>query len=263
MNNIFIEGIQGMGKSTLLNNIAANIPQYHVCHEGDYSPIDLAWCTWMTEEEYIQIMKKFETLHEEIIKNTIKEGTHYIVTYTKIITDVPYFHKNLENYEIYNGRKSLHDLKEIIFSRYRNFNQTGYLFECAFFQNIIEDLILFHLLDDNEIVEFYKELYNVIHKEEFVLLYLYSDKLEENIKHIKKERCANNGNELWYSLMLEYFINSPYGKQHGFRDFDDMITHFKHRQQLELHIINEVIGNDAILIPAKDWRIEDIIKKLQ
>ena len=42
-----------------------------------------------------------------------------------------------------------------------------------------------------------------------------------------------------------------------------MITHFKHRQQLELRIINEVIGKEALIISAKDWRIEEIITKIK
>lgn len=262
MKNIFIEGIQGMGKSTLLNHIAAKIPEYQVCREGDYSPVDLAWCTWMTEEEYRQILQKYELLREEIIKNTVKEGRHYIVSYTKIITDIPNFHKELEEYEIYNGRKSLEDLKEIVTSRYWNFVQTGYLFECSFFQNIIEDLILFHRLRDDEIVGFYRELYNGLHKEEFLLLYLYSDKLEENIKYIKEERCDNQGNELWYSMMLEYLIHSPYGTQHGYGAFEDMIAHFKHRQQLELRIIREILGEHAMILSAKNWKTEDIITRI-
>ena len=262
MKNIFIEGIQGMGKSTLLNHIAAKLPDYHVCREGDHSPVDLAWCTWMTEEEYSQTLKKYESLREEISKNTVKEGAHYIVSYTKIITDIPDFHKDLERYEIYNGRKSLQDFKEIVSSRYWKFTQTGYLLECSFFQNIIEDLLLFHQLDDDEIVEFYQELYSGIHQENFLLLYLYSDQLEESIKQIKKERCDNQGNELWYSMMLEYLIHSPYGKQHGFRQWGDMIAHFMHRQSLELRIIHEVIGDHAVVFPAKKWKIEDIINKI-
>ena len=55
-------------------------------------------------------------------QNTIEEQEHYIVSYTKIITDVPGFHKDLEKYEIYNGRKALHELKEIIFSRFAKIN---------------------------------------------------------------------------------------------------------------------------------------------
>ena len=36
----------------------------------------------------------------------------------------------------------------------RAFAENGYLFECSFFQNIVEDLILFHQLEDDEIVEY-------------------------------------------------------------------------------------------------------------
>ena len=262
MKNIFIEGIQGMGKSTLLNSMVTAIPELHVCREGDYSPIDLAWCTWMTEEEYIQFLKRFEKLQDEIRKNTIEENGHFIVSYTKIITDIPNFHKEAEKFEIYNGRKSLQEMKDIIFDRYRNFKENGYLFECAFFQNIIEDLILFHQLNDDEIVTFYHELFDVMNKEQFLLLYLYSDKLEETITVVKKERCDDKGNEIWFSIMMEYLLHSPFGERNGYSTFDDMISHFKHRQQLELRIIQEVIGERAVILPAKEWKLEEIMSKL-
>ena len=184
------------------------------------------------------------------------------VSYTKIITDIPNFHKELEKYEIYNGRKTLQELKELILARYRKFSETGYLFECAFFQNIIEDLILFHQLDDDEIVDFYRELYGVINKESFLLLYLYSDQLEETIQIIKKERCDNTGHEMWYQLMMEYLIHSPYGKKHGYSSFEDMISHFMHRQQLELRIIREILGDRAVILSAKNWEIDEIINHI-
>lgn len=259
MKNVFIEGIQGMGKSTLLNSLIHKIPELHICREGDYSPVELAWCTWMTKEDYNRILKHYEALREEIIKNTFQEGDHYIITYTKILTDIPNFHKELETFEIYNGRTALDTLKEIVCSRYQNFSGAGYLFECSFFQNIIEDLILFHQLRDDEIMDFYQKLYSMINKDSFLLLYLNSDKLEENIMAIKKERCDELGNELWYSMMLEYLVQSPYGKQHGFTGLPDMLNHFKHRQQLELRIINEIIGDRAVILPAKSWDIEGII----
>lgn len=110
MKNIFIEGIQGAGKSTLLNCISNAIPELHPCREGDYSPVDLAWCTWMTKEEYESALSRYKALENEICQNTTEEHEHYIVSYTKIITDVPGFHKDLEKYELYNGRKALHEI---------------------------------------------------------------------------------------------------------------------------------------------------------
>ena len=59
MKNIYVEGIQGMGKSTLVNQIYREKPELHICREGDYSPIDLAWCTWMTKEEYEDVLEKY------------------------------------------------------------------------------------------------------------------------------------------------------------------------------------------------------------
>lgn len=249
--NIFIEGLQGMGKSTLLQRIAGQRPEYRVCREGDYSPVELAWCTWMNEEEYTAALERYAPLRSEMEACTYREGDHFIVTYTKILTDIPGFHKDLERYEIYNGRKTLQELGKIVFERYRRFQDSGYLFECAFMQNIVEDLILFHQLDDEEILEFYRRLYAVMRKENFRLLYLCSDKIEENIRIIQKERSDEAGNQMWYPVMMEYLVNSPYGKAHGYKGFEDLITHLKHRQQVELRIVREIVGDRASILPAK------------
>ena len=262
MKNIFIEGIQGMGKSTLLQAIANKNPDYHVCLEGDYSPIELAWCTWMTEEEYTAKLQQYSSIRRDIEEHTVREDDHYVVSYTRIITDIPNFHKDLEQYEIYNGRKSLQDFEQIILSRYQQFRNTEYLFECSFLQNIVESLILFYQLSDDEIVDFYHKLFQSIDKEHFILLYLYSDQLEDSTKLIQKERADHQGNELWYSLMLQYLVHSPYGKEHGYQGFEDMILHFRHRQQLELRIINEVIRDRGIILPAKQWKLDEVINMI-
>ena len=262
MRNIFVEGIQGSGKSTLVNKISKETPKLQVCREGDYSPIDLAWCAYMTKEEYEAVLEKYSPIKDDIVKNTVTEQEYYIVSYTKIITDIPGFHKDLENYEVYNGRKSWNELKCIILTRFRNFTETGYLFECSFFQNIMEDLILFHMLSDDEIIEFYGELFNLIDKEKFMLLYLMNDNLEESINIIKKERSDEEGNELWYDMMLGYLADSPYGRRYGLKSFDDLVNHFKHRQELELAIIREVIGENAVVLRAKEYDMEQVMSQI-
>lgn len=263
MKNVFVEGIQGMGKSTLLNTILTTYPEIQVIREGDFSPVDLAWCTWMSKDEYEKVLNKYAPLRDEINKNTVRENNHFIISYTKIITDIPGFHKDMEQYEVYNGRKSFNELKEIIFTRYKNFSETGCLFECSFFQNIMEDLILFHQLSDNEIMKFYTELYDTIDKKQFLLLYLYSDSLEENIRIIKKERSDDLGNELWYPAMLEYLIHSPYGQKHGYNSFEDMIAHFRHRRDLEMRIIKEIVKDRAIVLTAKNWNPDEFMDAIR
>lgn len=252
MDNIFIEGLQGMGKSTLLSEIARRRPEYRVCREGDYSPVELAWCAWMDEEQYAAALEKYAPIRGEIEAGTFREEDRYIVTYTRILTDIPGFHRDLEQYEIYNGRKTLADLEQIIFTRYKRFHGSGYLFECAFLQNIVEDLILFHQLSDEEILSFYRRLYDVMPREHFSLLYLYSDRIAENIRIIQKERADDQGNPMWYPVMMEYLVNSPYGKAHGYKEFEDLISHLRHRQQVELRIVREILGERARIIPAKE-----------
>ena len=263
MKNIFIEGIQGMGKSTLVNCISREFPELHVCREGDYSPIDLAWCTWMSKEEYEAVLEKYAEIRAEIEMYTVEENGYFVVAYTKILTDILGFHKDLEQYEIYNGRKEFAEWKEIVFKRFQNFKGTGYLFECAFFQNIMEDLILFHESSDEEIIDFYRELFKVLDKENFQLFYLYNENIEDILQVVKKERSDNVGNEMWYPLMMNYLKDSPYGKKHGYEGFEDMVAHFRHRQMLEMRVIKEVLGECAVVLPAKKWKLEDIVEKLK
>ncbi len=257
-NNIWIEGLQGSGKSTLLQELVNLHPDYKVCREGDYSPVELAWCTWMDKEQYAAVLSRYEAISEEIKQYTVQEGDHFIVMYTRILTDIPNFHRDLEQYEIYNARKTFAEIIDIVTSRYRAFRDTGYVFECSFLQNLTEDLILFHEKSDEEILELYRELYVALDKESFRLVYLYCDNIEENIRIISKERSDTNGTPLWLPMMLEYVKNSPYGMKHSLESFEDLIAHLKHRQELELRIIKEVVGEQAMILKSKQWTSEEL-----
>jgi len=60
--------------------------------------------------------------------------------------------------------------------------------------------------------------------------------------------------------MLEYLVNSPYGRKQGCSTFEDLINHFKHRQELELSIVKEIIGKNAIVLTAKKYDMNQIRK---
>ena len=260
MKNIFIEGIQGSGKSTLIQRLSERLPEYHRYAEGDISPVELAWCSYMTKAQYEDVLDKYPDIIEEIRRWTAVEGECYIVAYTRIITDYPGFHKYMEQFEIYNGRRSLAELKEIVLRRYEAFRGEGNLFECAFFQNVVEDMILFHLLTDDEIVEFYRELWEKVDKEKFLMLYLDNEDIAENVRIIREERCDQAGNQLWYQLMLEYLKSCPYAKAHSMENFEDMVAHFEHRRAVEKRIIAEVLEECAVILPAKKYDVEDVLK---
>lgn len=193
MKNIFVEGLQGAGKSTLVNQISKLNPNLHVCREGDYNPLDTAWCAVMSRTQYESILKMYQELETEIRKNTTVEKETYVVTYTKIHTQIQGFYKEMENHEVYCGRKTRSELKALILKRFGEFTGTGYLFECAFFQNIVEDLILFHRLSDEEILSFYRELFERVQTQDFQLFYLYSEHPEKTLRGLRRNVVMTQG----------------------------------------------------------------------
>lgn len=261
--NIFIEGMQGSGKSTLLTNLSKALPEYHAYREGDISPAELAWCSYMTKEEFEQALAKFPDLKEEIQKKTVTEGqTFYITAYTQILAERRDFYEYMERYEIYNGRVSFSSFHDTIMNRYQHIPDGNHLFECSFLQNSLESMMLFYQMSDADIVEFYKEAYDILKKKQFVLLYLDSKRLRENLLQIKKERSDVNGVELWYPLMLNYLKDSPYGREHGYTGLEDMLSHFERRRELELKIIQEITAEDTLILQSKNYDIMDVLERL-
>lgn len=251
--NIFIEGLQGTGKTTLLNNLSKKYPDYHAFREGDLSPVELAWCSYMKEEDYQRILEKYNYCRKEIEAKTMREGEYYITAYTQVLAENRSFYEEMEAFEIYNARVDFKTFHDVIMGRYRVFEADNNIFECSFFQNSIESMMLFYEMEDEEIVEFYREAYEILKHKNFRMYYLDSKHIRENILQIRKERCDDQGNEMWYPLMLQYLRESPYGQRHGYQDMEDMIAHFERRRALELRIIREVLGEDCTILSAKKY----------
>ncbi len=253
--NYFVEGLQGSGKSTLVGKLSEKYPDYKSIREGDYSPIELAWCAYVDKETYNEILEKYHDIRAEIEEKSFAEDDHMIICYTKIITDVPGFHKDLEQYEIYNGRLKPEDFKSVILRRYRNWNGDKNIFECSVFQNIVEDMILFQNCSDEKIIDFYKEIKEALTGKDYQIMYLQTDDIASNIGVIRKERSDDKGNEMWFPLMMHYFDNSPYAKANGISGEDSLMEHFEHRQRLELRICKEVFDGKYTMLKSKDYSI--------
>lgn len=258
--NIFIEGIPGSGKSTLLNTLASLLTDYNIFREGDISPIELAWCSYMSEEQYNKALVDMVDYRNEIEAKTVKEGDYFITPYTKIHAENYEFYKYMEKHEIYAGRRDTLEFKNIIFQRFRRFNSYGNIFECSFFQNIIEELMLFLMFSDEQIVNFYKEVISLIHISSFKLIRLVDSDIRTCIETIKRERVNEKGEEEWYQSMLNYLASSPYGKAHNISGFEDMVTHFKRRINLENEVIKLLPDGCCVNVESKKYSISDILR---
>ena len=249
--NYFIEGLQGAGKTTFVQNLSEKLCDYKVFREGDYSPVELAWCAYVTEEQYNDVLQKYPTLNEEIKEKTVAEGEHKIICYTQILTDVPGFHKDLEKFEIYNGNMDKESFENVIFERFRKWDEEGEIFECSIFQNIIENQMLYFMMTDAEILDFYRRLKNVLTDKPYKIIYLDVDDIPAAIDIIRKERSDDNGNELWFPLMIAYIEESPYGKEHALTGLEGLLGHLERRKALEHRIMEEVFKEEAVVVKAK------------
>ena len=249
--NYFIEGLQGTGKTTFVQNLSEKLCDYKVFREGDYSPVELAWCAYVTEEQYNDVLQKYPALNKEIKEKTATEGEHKIICYTQILTDVPGFHKDLEKFEIYNGNVDKVPFENVIFERFRKWNEEGEIFECSIFQNIIENQMLYFMMTDEEILDFYRRLKDVLADKPYRIIYLDVEDIPAAIDIIRKERSDDNGNELWFPLMITYIEESPYGKEHALTGLEGLLSHLEKRKTLEHRIMEEVFKEEAVVIKAK------------
>ena len=263
MKNIFVEGIPGSGKSTLLANLQKKLPEYKFYREGDISPVDLAWCAYLSITQYKKMIEDWPQFKNITDENSVQEEGYYIIPYTRIHGGNQDFYRYMERYEIYGGRRSINEFRDIVFRRYRSFKGNGNIFECAFFQNIIEELMLYAEYSDDKILDFYKELVSDIKTDDFLIIRLLCDDINESIEHIRKERINDQGEEIWYNLMMGYLKQSPYGKSHGMNDFEDIINHFNRRIQLEKRILNEIFPCNFIDVKSKNYVLDDITSFLR
>ncbi len=256
--NLFVEGLQGSGKSTLVQKLEKLHPGYTIYREGDYSPIELAWCAYLTEEEYARVLSQYPALRPQIAENTIAEGDRRVVCYTKVRTDDRAFFQDLERFEIYNGRVSCEDFEAVRLRRYREWHGNGTVSECALMQNTVEDMILFRQKTDEEILMFFRRVRETLAGKPYRILYLSTEDIEGNLGIIRKERSDEKGNELWFPMLLDFFNESPWAAARGLSGEQALLAHLAHRQTLEMRICREIFPDRSTILRSKDYRTEEL-----
>lgn len=260
--NYFVEGLQGAGKSTFVRLLSDKLSDYKVFREGDYSPVELAWCAYVTEKQYNDILTKYPSINTDIKKKTVTEGEHNIICYTQILTDIPDFHRFLEKYEIYNGNLDKESFENVVCERFRKWDGEGQIFECSIFQNIIENQMLYLMMTDGEIMDFYRKLYDILADKPYKIIYLDVDDIAGGIDVIRKERSDDQGNELWFPLMIRYIEESPYGKEHALKGLEGLLMHLERRMALEHRIIDDIFKDHTIVVKSKNYILDNVASLL-
>jgi len=147
----------------------------------------------------------------------------------------------------------------VILERFGRWSGEGQIFECSIFQNIIENQMLYLLMDDDGILDFYRRLGRVLAGKHFQIVYLDVDDIEGTIDVIRKERSDERGVELWFPMMIRFLEESPYGKAHGLTGMEGLVAHLTRRRALEHRILEEIFAENSTVIRSKHYDINDIV----
>ena len=258
-NLILVEGIPGSGKSTIANKIgeylSTNGVKTKVYTEGQLNPVDLAWCAYIPIDNFDIILRSYPQYQKVIRENAHFENDHAIVAYTQFPIIDPELYKLLESYEVFNNRVGFDVFQSLFSKRWGNFSKQTEksdeltVFECAYLQNQLCELIYFYNMDQSNIEKYILTLTDTIKNINPILFYLNQPNINEHIRRIADQRVNVNGEKEWLEKVIFYIENSPYGKMNNLKGFDGVVKGFEIRRQIELNLI--------IKLPIKTYIISN------
>ncbi len=267
---ILVEGIPGSGKSTFARKIADYYRErgrpVNLYNEGDYHPADLAWQASVPVSDLDGIHCRYPALKEEIEQNTHLEGDTAIIPYTHIkvelspasYNELESFYQDMESYTCYNNRIPFDEFKNLFYSRWDDFGFAAEstdainIFECAFLQNHVTELMNYRLKDLDAMIHHQNRLLEGVAALSPMLIYLSQPSVDTTIRRVAKERKDPDRN--WIDMVIQLVEESPLGIRLGLKGIEGVIYAYEKRKQAELEIIKTLpIPVYTIENPYYDW----------
>lgn len=253
MKLLLIEGIPGSGKTRTSEIIKAHYEalgnKVSLYQEGDLHPVDLAWCSVFTESEYEHVLNECDDILPTLTQFTSVVDSTYIVAYTKLGLPMkdPRIIEIFEPKEIYGGKVSKEDFMVSHQKLWHRFltsvtSTDVVIFECAYLQNHVNELMLMYDTTESEIINHLKSLIMVNHCFDIEMFYLDNENVKETIDRVSKERQSSDKSKWddWIDLVIAYIENSPYGSKIGQITLDDVYQYFEKRVEMDYKVIKNL-----------------------
>ncbi len=264
---ILVEGIPGVGKTTTAMKIKEKLisegKKVILYEEGVSHPADMAWNAYLKEEEYDRFLSKCleiwnnskKNISKEELVNRIeaqvrREDDHIILAYTRI--DFPedsYWSliDEVASKEIYDGRRSLIEFKKIHLTRWKRFAERAlkddyiYIFECAFLQNHIFELLGFYKKSYEEIYVHLRDLLDTVKNLNPRIVYIEPSDVEDIIKKAADERKSqDNLRKDWIDEISDWVSNTNYGKSNNLKGKEGVFYFCKERLKVDKLMIERL-----------------------
>lgn len=240
---ILIEGIPGVGKSTMAKKIKEYLDKKNIKSklylEGDFDhPADYECVAYFDEDQYNELLETF-AVDEKMISDYVEIiNTDYFVKYgmiheNKIFDQNEAFLRTLVSKDVYSlpAEKFIQVTK----NRWKKFVSATendpyiYIFECCFLQNSLTTLMAYHNHPKYLVKEHIENLSRIVKPLNPMMIFLGPKNIKDNFEFIKQKRSKE-----WYNFVEDYVTNQAYGKEKALKGYEGLITFYDHLHKLAL-----------------------------
>lgn len=204
-----IEGIPGSGKSTAARKLGQTL-HAQAYNEAELHLCDLAWHAVLSRAELDTFIARHPDKERAICENSAVCGEQMLLAYAQLGLDGEEFAQRMT------GR---------------------HIFECAFMQNPVGELMLFDDLPEEEIRKMQLRLAGCLAGCDVKLGYLRVPSVRATLESARAERVDDKGNPVWAEGVSQIIAQSPYGRAHGLSGWEGMVRFYETRQALELRLV--------------------------